>query len=525
MSYVTPNPDAPDPGLQRRVSLALGGITTLLAVFLVYALAEAAVQGARLPVAAYVAHAMGLAVIAVATAYVWRGQRTVGQIYRAEGLGVVVTGAMVCVMTSFTHIGYRPELTALLGLTIILVGRSALVPSTPVRTAVIAALLGGPLGAVSWTSYVGYTPPLAGYPSMSPSGVTFYILLWWLAVAAMAVAISHVIYDLRHAVDRAERLGQYALEEKIGEGGMGRVYRARHAMLRRPTAIKLLVATGDQQLERFEREVQLTAGLTHPNTIAIYDYGATPEGLFYYAMEYLDGLDLDELVEVDGPQAPGRVIHILRQVCGALDEAHRAGLIHRDIKPGNIIICARGGVPDVAKVLDFGLVKSIDPGADVSVTSTDTLVGTPLFMAPEAIKNPEAVDERSDLYALGAVGYCLLTGEPPFDGETVVEVCGHHLHSEPMPPSQRREGIAADLEAVILACLQKDPEARPDSARALAASLDACGDSGRWSVEEARRWWSRQEPATTRRARAESTTTPNRETLAIDLDGRGSSMR
>jgi serine/threonine protein kinase len=293
------------------------------------------------------------------------------------------------------------------------------------------------------------------------------------------------------AVAEARRLGQYTLDKKLGEGGMGEVYRASHAMLRRPTAIKLLHRdrTGPEDLARFEREVQITSCLTHPNTIAIYDYGRTPEGVFYYAMEYLPGIDLARLVEIDGHQPAARVIHILTQVCGSLDEAHGAGLIHRDVKPENVILCERGGRHDVAKVLDFGIVKDIGSGG-AQLTATGTFTGTPLYLSPETVRSPETVNARSDIYALGAVGYFLLVGQPPFDGESVVDICHKHVHETPVPPSQRVEGgIDTDLEHVILSCLAKDPGLRPTTAGHLADLFQKCAAAGKWSEDDARAWW------------------------------------
>ena len=213
-------------------------------------------------------------------------------------------------------------------------------------------------------------------------------------------------FRLRKSVARARRLGQYTLKEKLGEGGMGVVYRAEHEMLRRPTAIKLLPPgkAGEDSLKRFEREVQMTARLTSPHTVSIFDFGRTPDGLFYYVMEYLDGIDLEDLVKQNGPVAPGRAVRILRQVCAALAEAHGIGLIHRDIKPANILLCERGGFPDIAKVLDFGLVREISAASDPRLTAENVLHGTPQYLAPEAIRNEDSIDARSDLYALGAVG-------------------------------------------------------------------------------------------------------------------------
>ena len=274
------------------------------------------------------------------------------------------------------------------------------------------------------------------------------------------------------------KLGQYTLEEKIGEGGMGQVYRARHALLRRPTAIKVLARdVSERELCRFEAEVQLTAALNHPNTISVYDYGRAPDGTPYYAMELLDGVTLQELVDRDGPQSPARVIHVLLQMCAALGDAHRTGFIHRDVKPDNVFLCRQGALTDVVKVLDFGLVKRIgskEPG----VTNADTLVGTPLYMSPESISAPESVDARSDLYAVGAVGYFLLTGTPVFQGKGVIEVCGHHLHTTPERPSRRSgRSIPADLERVLMDCLEKDPARRPRSAEELVRRLRACADA------------------------------------------------
>jgi len=227
--------------------------------------------------------------------------------------------------------------------------------------------------------------------------------------------------------------------------------------------------------------------------VSIYDFGRTPEGTFYYAMEYLDGLDLQTLVESDGPQPPGRVVHLLAQVCGALAEAHGVGLIHRDVKPANVILCERGGTPDVVKVLDFGLVKQIGPAESgaVSASAVNHIIGTPLYLSPEAITRPQDVDSRSDLYALGVVAYVLLTGAPPFSGTSVVEVCGHHLHTPPTPPSERSSTpIPDDLERIVLRCLAKSPADRPDDAATLRRELLACSAAATYTTEQAAAWWS-----------------------------------
>jgi CHASE1-domain containing sensor protein len=314
-------------------------------------------------------------------------------------------------------------------------------------------------------------------------------------LGALSLSAFRVVRRLRRRVRAAEQLGQYTLLEKLGEGGVGVVYKARHTMLRRPTAIKLLAESSSDPrgLARFEREVQLTSELTHPNTIAVYDYGRTPDGVFYYAMEYIDGINLEQLVEKEGALPCGRVVHLLQQACQALSEAHEVGLIHRDIKPANLMICQRGGLSDFVKVMDFGLVKDVAaPARSGAVTESASvaIVGTPLYLAPEAISNPQEVDSRADLYALGAVGYFLLVGEPVFTAQTVVEICTHHLFSSPVPPSERaKHGVPAELEAIIMRCLEKDPARRFPNASALLVALRELGDVATWSDEQARDWW------------------------------------
>jgi serine/threonine protein kinase len=269
------------------------------------------------------------------------------------------------------------------------------------------------------------------------------------------------------------------------------VYRARHSLLRRPVAIKLLSPdmTNEANAARFEHEVQVTSQLTHPNTVAIYDYGRTPEGLFYFAMEYLGGIDLDQLVRQFGAQPEGRVIHILRQVCGSLAEAHRIGLIHRDIKPANIVLTRRGGVCDLVKVLDFGLVKAVRLGPTDHM-ATNAVVGTPHFISPEAVQRPESVDFRSDLYSLGAVGYWLLTGKTLFDYDTVEALLARQVKDDPPHPAKRLAGpVSADLAALIMQCLAKSPEQRPASAESLDQALAGCASASTWTALDAERWW------------------------------------
>ncbi|MBX3203688.1 MAG: protein kinase [Labilithrix sp.] len=380
---------------------------------------------------------------------------------------------------------WRPELVGVLAVSYTLVTRTAIVPSTTLRTAAIGIASFLPLAPATYAMYAN-----AGERATLPLAPAVYVAIWSVVGVACTSTISYVIYGLRLEVRKAMRLGQYVLESKIGEGAMGAVYRASHAMLRRPTAIKLLTGTTNRAAERFEREVQLTARLTHPNTIAVFDYGRTPDGVFYYAMEYLEGITLDDLVEEHGPQPPARVVHLLVQICGALEEAHGAGLVHRDIKPANVMLTARGGQEDIVKVLDFGLVKESEASNALSTSSLDAVMGTPHFMAPEAILDPRNVDGRTDLYALGVTAYFLLTGERVFDGTNLVEICSAHLHQSPVDPSERRPDVPKELALVVLACLAKKPEDRPKTAGELADRLLACGIAP-WSRSDARAFWER----------------------------------
>jgi serine/threonine protein kinase len=330
---------------------------------------------------------------------------------------------------------------------------------------------------------------------------TFFSLFALLGLCSAAIFVFSVIVarmqrEAQKAAIDSKKLGQYRLEKKLGAGGMGIVYKGYHAILRRPTAIKLLSVdkVNESSIERFEREVQITCQLNHPNTVAIYDYGRTDEGVFYYAMEFLDGIDLQNLVDKYGPQSEARVIHILRQICGSLYEAHSLGLVHRDIKPANIMLNRRGAEPDIVKVLDFGLVKAIDEGKQASLTASGGLTGTPLYMSPEAIQTPQAVDARSDLYAVGAVGYFLLTGKPVFEAAGIVELCQQHITKLPDSPSQRLgKPISKELESALMACLEKTRAKRPQTARDLTLLLARCAAASAWSIEEADAWWGRHE--------------------------------
>jgi eukaryotic-like serine/threonine-protein kinase len=325
----------------------------------------------------------------------------------------------------------------------------------------------------------------------------FWAMIILLILSAVAIFLAMLFMarqqrELQKATLAAKKLGQYTLEEKLGAGGMGTVYKARHAMLRRPTAVKLLDVDkiSDAAITRFEREVQLTSALTHPNTVAIFDYGHTPDGIFFYAMEYLEGLNLDELVKRFGPLPEARMVYILRQVCGALAEAHAAGLVHRDVKPANIFLTSRGGMHDFAKVLDFGLVKARDGNEAANLTSANVMTGTPLYAPPEAMTHPEHVDARADVYSVGCVGYYLLTATPVFTGESIVEICMKHASAAPESPSARSgRQISRELEGLLLRCLAKSPFDRPADAAELLKQLEACAIIGTWTAGDAAAWW------------------------------------
>lgn len=343
-----------------------------------------------------------------------------------------------------------------------------------------------------------------------------------LAVVLTVNSVRSMRRDLREEAYRiGQKLGPFELVYKIGGGGNGAVYRARHALLRRPTAVKVMrpeFASSESANRRFEHEVLITSSLTHPNTIAVYDFGQTADGTLYYAMEYLNGVTLEDLVRISGPLLAARAIHILYQACGSLAEAHGRSLIHRDIKPSNIILCERGGVYDVTKVLDFGLVKDIEETAP-GLTQANTLVGTPLYMAPELIANTSAFSPSSDLYALGAVGYYLLTGCNVFEGTSAVEICAMHLHDQPVPPSQRLgRKIPSDLEALIMACLAKNPEQRPLGAEAMSETLARCEAFGAWDMAQARQWWSDNRNVLPMETHKESHTPLSDTHLLMDMD-------
>jgi serine/threonine-protein kinase len=348
----------------------------------------------------------------------------------------------------------------------------------------------GPVAAVYLLrAHADATPILAQLSAAEEAGSN---ILFLVIGTALAIYASFVLNGLRSELHEARKFGQYQLREKLGVGGMGEVYLAEHQLLKRPCALKLIKPEAGADpiaLARFEREVRSAARLSHPNTIEIYDYGHAADGTFYYVMEFLPGMSLQDLVKADCPLPAGRVIYLFRQVCAGLAEAHALGLVHRDLKPANVFVAFRGGEADVAKVLDFGLVKPTKDEGSVQLTSDQHVSGTPLYMAPEQAVGDRSLDARADIYALGAMMYFALTGRPPFNAPTPFEVMMAQARDPVVPPSQVRDDVPADLEQVVLRCLAKKPEDRFGDVRSLGKALAACAAAAFWDVEKAEAWW------------------------------------
>jgi serine/threonine-protein kinase len=461
----------------------------------------------------YVISGVGLAAMLV----VWRGllvrkRLSIAWLYGLDlvysaGIGVAF-GASAIAQYDLRPAAYM----ALIYILFTVFARTLIVPSSARRTLA--------------TSIVTFTPPIiaAGVLALKttqdlPAPSFFFgSLLLSIVPIVLATFGSKIIYGLRQEISEARQLGQYTLERKLGAGANGSVYRAHHVLLRRPTAIKILLPhrLGVGDLARFEREVQHMSRLTHPNTVAVFDYGRSPDGEFYYAMEDLgDGIDLEGLVRHHGPQPAGRVAHVLAQVCGALSEAHELGIIHRDIKPANIILCERGGVPDVAKVVDFGLVKTIAADEGALASHAHVILGTPAYIAPEAVSNPGSVGFGVDLYAIGAVGYFLLTGRRVFEGKTAMDVCIQHVTATPVPVGELA-AVPPALAALIMQCLAKDPGDRPASATALADAFVAI-PRDTFDEAAAETWWSAR---ATQEAQLAAVSSAPTMTISVDLGAR-----
>ncbi len=419
---------------------------------------------------------------------------------------VIISVAMVCA----AHLGtFRDADPA--SLTIDRTGLSGVAPWTLFFTVLVPARPRDALMALAASASavplvylaqvrIGWAPALSVAPFLQ------VFVFPYMANMVLAYVAARIVHQLGVEVRQAHEMGSYRLDVLLGRGGMGEVWRASHRMLARPAAIKLIrrdalasdPALATLAVERFEREAQVTASLQSPHTVALYDFGETDDGALFYVMELLDGVNLDAIVQRFGPLPPERVVHVLRQVCASLAEAHHRGLVHRDIKPANIYLCRRAMEHDVAKVLDFGIVKKVitRDGPTVSaLTRADAVTGTPAFMAPE-IAMASTVDGRADLYALGCVAYWLLTGRVVFEGATPLAVIVAHVQRAPMPPSATSEFIVPEsLDRLVLDCLAKDPSARPESAEALSARLAAVPLARPWTEMDAARWWDAHQPS------------------------------
>jgi serine/threonine-protein kinase len=409
----------------------------------------------------------------------------------------IVTAALV---TTVYH--WYPVITTggVSWLAVIILVHPSVVPSPPIKTLLVSLLIATLDPLAVWVA------SLRGMPIHAEA----YTLVWYFLPNYIAVALAmipaKIIMGLGRQVNQARELGSYQLGELLGRGGMGEVYAARHRYLARPAAIKLIrpeslaanSETADLVIQRFRREAQAAALLRSPHTTSVYDFGVTDEGTFYYVMEMLEGFDLESLVKRFGPVSPARAVFLLRQACRSLGEAHARGLIHRDIKPSNIFTCRLGLNVDFVKVLDFGLVKHQGDSVHaqtVLLTQPNVTTGTPAFMAPEMALG-EAVDHSVDIYALGCVGYWLLTGRLVFEAETPVKMMLQHIQSEPVPPSRVSElEVPPELDQVLLRCLSKKPSDRPKNTMELANLLACVPLKEPWTRDHSELWWEHQAPA------------------------------
>ena len=383
-----------------------------------------------------------------------------------------------------------------------------IVPNTP-RRMLVSSLLAASMGPAA----LALSATINGFAIERPWLYAAYFLSTNYVCAFFAYPVSLIVYRFGKRLKRAREIGSYEMLERIGEGGMGQVWRARHRLLARPAAIKLIrtellgpsAGLVNDTMRRFEREAQETAKLGSVHTIDVYDYGITEDGDFYYVMELLNGISLERYVKQFGPMPPSRVVYLLRQACHSLCEAHERGLIHRDVKPANIFMCRLGPDDDFVKVLEFGLVKPFgDRVAGTMPTIEELTAGTPAFMAPEIALNDARIDGRADIYALGCVAYYLLTGETVFPNESAIAVMLAHVKDTPLPPSLHSKfEVPAELDTLILECLAKDKQSRPRSADVLARRLAECVPAHAWKASTARLWWQAHQPGMTERRESE----------------------
>ncbi len=373
---------------------------------------------------------------------------------------------------------------------------------TPPRYAVLAALA----AVSSVPAMVGLSLSVFPPAAAPQDGRTIFFAFGfpYILVVIMSYVNARVVYSLGTEVSRARELGSYRLVDRLGEGGMGEVWKARHRLLARPAAIKLIRASqsgiSDDARRRFEREAQVIARLRSPHTVTLFDFGVADDGAFYYVMELLEGLDAEALVRRFGPMPAERVVHVLRQMCHSMSEAHSYGLVHRDIKPANVFLCRYGEDHDFVKVLDFGIAKAAHETCDTetALTVANMIQGTPAFIAPEQALGGVDIDARADIYSAGCVLYWLLTGELVFKADTPMKLLLAHAQAPPEPPSARTElPIPPDLDALVLSCLAKDRERRPKSPRELLERLETVVLRQAWTDARAREWWTRHLPSST----------------------------
>jgi serine/threonine-protein kinase len=392
------------------------------------------------------------------------------------------------------------------GVMLLTIVRATYVPS-PWRRGLVLSLPTVLAFPVTLAAGALWEPALrAQWSSPKDLGAFVYEMLFVVAGAVLGSIGSHLLYTARRQVWEARKLGDYRLKARIGGGAMGDVWLARHVPLDRPVALKVLherAARDEGAVRRFIREARAASALRHPNTIRVFDFGASDDGVFYIAMELLDGLDLETIVTTGGPIANARVIRLARQICGSLAEAHEAGIVHRDVKPANLFVTQYGDEFDFVKVLDFGVATSARDSTMAKAERDDEVVGTPAYLSPEMALGDAPVDARSDIYSLGAVLYFLLTGTVLFPDRSFRDTLLAHAMHDPQPPSARADGIAPDLEQVVLKCLAKQPAYRFQTAREVDFALSQCEDAGKWNNDAARRYWTSLRPSVRLRTRGD----------------------
>ncbi|MDX1393125.1 MAG: serine/threonine-protein kinase [Gemmatimonadota bacterium] len=434
---------------------------------------------------------------AIGLVLVHRGERTLEQVQR---LAFVIVAANLLVLLPVIAIFY-PSREPFLPLGLILFTTAAFLPCK--RTQEWLASGAVLLTVACALAVPRLIPEVGAYWAALGARTAFFEQAWRVMgvtlLSGVSVLVSRSLYRLHRSAHNARRLGNYLIEKELGQGGMGKVYVARHALICRPTAVKVLTTPdegdGGAGLARFEREVRLSASLTHPNTITIFDFGRTADNTFYYAMEYLEGLDLQRMVESFGPLPEERVAYLLRQICGSLGEAHGRGIIHRDIKPSNIFVTQRGGLNDFVKVLDFGLARRIRGDGDSSLTKTGMVFGTPRYIAPESVAGQQRTDARSDLYNVGGVAYWMLTGRPLFSSSSSIDLIIDHVKTIPDPPSAVSElPISPELDAIVMRLLEKEPDRRYQTAEAVVEALRDVPLARPWDQRRAHEWWDLHAP-------------------------------